>query len=105
MNDQTKPDLLLRSQQYELAEDAGTNPTANPTMGEIIASRLSRRDIMRGALAVTAANAAIVPRALETARAQTAAPAPAQTGSTTPSFNFREIAAGITWPKAMMPTS
>ncbi len=49
MNDHVKPDPLLRSQRYELSEDAGTNPTSNPTMGEIIAARLSRRDIMRGA--------------------------------------------------------
>ncbi len=94
MNEQIKPELLLRSQQYELSEDSGTNPTGNPTMGEIIATRLSRRDIMRGALAVTAANAAIVPLALEKAQAQTATPASAQAGNTTPSFNFKEIAAG-----------
>lgn len=96
MNEQMKPEeLLLRSQQYELSEDAGANPSANPTMGEIIATRLSRRDIMRGALAVTATTAAIVPLALETARAQTQASAVgASSGNTTPSFNFREIAAG-----------
>jgi hypothetical protein len=95
MSETLKTDpLLLRSQQYELSEDAGTNASANPTMGEIIAQRLSRRDIMRGALAVTAANAAIVPLALETARAQTATPASATQANTTPSFNFKEIAAG-----------
>jgi uncharacterized protein len=96
MNEQVKPeDLLLRSQQYELSEDAGTNPSDNPTMGEIIATRLSRRDIMRGALAVTATTAAIVPLALETARAQTqAAAAGVAPANTTPSFNFKEIAAG-----------
>jgi uncharacterized protein len=96
MNEQIKPaNLLLRSQLYELSEDAGSNASANPTMGEIIAERLSRRDIMRGALAVTAANAAIVPLALDAARAQTTpASAPQVGANTTPSFNFKEIAAG-----------
>jgi len=94
MNEQIKPDILLRSQRYELSEDAGTNDSANPTMGEIIAARMSRRDVMRGALAVTAASAAIVPMALETAKAQTATPASAVGANTTPSFNFKEIAAG-----------
>ncbi len=80
-------DNLLRSQRFELEEDKGRNESANPTIGDVIAERLSRRDIMKGALAVTAANAAIVPLALETARAQ----APT---NPTPSFNFKEVAAG-----------
>jgi uncharacterized protein len=82
----TDDSRLLRSQRYELAEDEGSNTSNNPTMGDMIAARLSRRDIMKGALAVTAATAAIVPLALETAEAQGA--------NTTPSFNFKEIAAG-----------
>jgi uncharacterized protein len=95
VNEQVKPDrILLRSQQYELAEDAGTNTSDNPTMGEIIAERLSRRDIMKGALAVTAISATIAPLAIEVAKAQTAASATVQTFNTTPSFNFKEIAAG-----------
>ena len=80
-------DKLLRSQRFELEEDEGRNPSSNPTIGDVIAERLSRRDIMKGALAVTAANAAIVPLALETARAQ----APA---NPTPSFAFKEVQAG-----------
>jgi uncharacterized protein len=78
--------LLLRSQRFELAEDAGANDSANPTMGDIIAQRLSRRDIVKGALAVAAVTSAIVPAAIEKAKANSA--------NTTPSFNFREIAAG-----------
>jgi len=95
MNERITPDqLLLRSQLYELSEDRGANASANPTMGEIIAARMTRRDIMRGALAVTAANAAIVPLALETARAQGATTASAAAANATPSFNFKEIASG-----------
>ena len=42
---------------YEESENAGTNSSANPTMGEIIAERFSRRDMLRGALAVAAIGA------------------------------------------------
>ena len=75
---------LPLSQQYERSEDAGTNESANPTMGDIIAERLSRRDLMKGALAVTAIGAAISPLAWIGARE-----ADAQTASTTPSFASR----------------
>jgi uncharacterized protein len=91
MSEEANSGHLLRSQRYELAEDIGSNLSVNPTMGEIIAEKLSRRDIMKGALAVTAATAAIVPLALEAARAQGS---PTGTANTTPSFNFKEIAAG-----------
>jgi uncharacterized protein len=76
----------LRSQRFEEAENAGTNDSANPTMGDIIAARMSRRDIIRGALATTAV-AAVLPAAIGD-------PASAQAANTTPSFNFKEIAAG-----------
>ena len=36
-------------QTFEQAEDAGRNVSANPTMGEVIAARYNRRDLMRGA--------------------------------------------------------
>ena len=71
----------------ENAEDIGSNPSGNPTMGDIIASRLSRRDVMRGALAVTAVSAAVSPAALLAACSGET--------TTTPSFSFAEISAGI----------
>jgi uncharacterized protein len=77
---------LLRSQLFEEAENAGTNDSANPTMGDIIAARMSRRDILKGALATTAV-AAVLPATISD-------PASAQAANTTPSFNFKEIAAG-----------
>lgn len=43
-----------RSQEAEASQDIGVNPSANPTIGDIIADRFSRRDIMRGALGVAA---------------------------------------------------
>src|SRR5262245_22922296 len=81
---------LSRSVQFEDAENIASNPSANPTMGDIIAERLSRRELMRGALAVSAITAAVSPLALAAAdRAQ------AQGANPTPSFNFKELAAGF----------
>ena len=78
----------LRSQQFEDAEDTAANTSQNPTMGEIIAERMSRRDLVRGLLAVSAITAIAQPLITNIeAQAQTAA-------NTTPTFNFKEIAAG-----------
>jgi uncharacterized protein len=41
-----------RNEAFEAAEDIGCNPSAGPTMGDIIARRFGRRDMMRGSLAV-----------------------------------------------------
>jgi uncharacterized protein len=76
----------LRSQRFEEAENEGSNTSANPTMGEIIAERMSRRDLVKGILAVGAITATITPIAIKEAAAQSV--------NTTPTFNFKEIAAG-----------
>jgi hypothetical protein len=76
-----------RSVAFEESENAGSNMSANATLGDVIAERLSRRDLMRGVLAVTAIGASISPFALA-ARAQSGP------GSSTPSFNFKELSAG-----------
>jgi secreted PhoX family phosphatase len=52
-----------RSVQFEEAEDTSTNASANATMGEIVAERLSRRDLAKGILAVSAMTAAVSPLA------------------------------------------
>ena len=81
---------LPLSVQFEEAENCSTNLSANVTMGDIIARRLSRRDLVKGMLAVSAMTAASAPLALltsETARAQAA--------NTTPSFNFKEVISGV----------
>ncbi|GBD50094.1 PhoX family protein [Methylopila sp. Yamaguchi] len=72
----------------EDAENVGRNSSANPTLGEIIAARFSRRDLMRGALAATAIAATISPRALDAAGAASAAEPASR-------FDFKEIEAGI----------
>ena len=80
---------LPLSVQYEESENAGTNASRNPTMGDIIAERYSRRDLMRGVLAVSAISTVVTPlTALVTRQAQAAAE------NTTPSFDFKEVMAG-----------
>ncbi len=46
------------------SENVGRNPTDNPTIGDIIAARLDRRDILKGALGVAAIAATVSPLAL-----------------------------------------
>jgi secreted PhoX family phosphatase len=87
MTHREKPDHLTRSIRAELAEDNGSNSSRNDTMGDIIARRYSRRDVMRGSLAVAAISATVSPLAMiaaKTARAE---------GS--PRFVFDEVPAGV----------
>jgi secreted PhoX family phosphatase len=77
------------SQQFEASEDCSDNASPNPTMGDLIAARWSRRDIMRGALAATAIATLASPMAMLAAgEARVAANA-------TPSFDFSELEAGF----------
>ena len=64
-----------------------TQPTDNPTMGDLIAARLGRRDLMKGLLAATALTM-VLPPAL---RALTGAADAAETSS----FGFTEIQHGV----------
>ncbi|MFH6781692.1 MULTISPECIES: PhoX family protein [Methylobacterium] len=81
----TQPSLN-RSQQAEAAEDAGSNPSPNPTLGEVVARRFDRREILRGglagSLAVAAISATLGPRAVAAAE------------SAPETFPFRELPAG-----------
>jgi secreted PhoX family phosphatase len=79
----------LRSSELEDSGDVGVNPTHNPTMGEIIASRFNRRDLLRGSLAVAAISATVGHRALA------ANEQPAKRASNPISFDFKEIEAGV----------
>lgn len=74
-------------------EDIQTNQTATPGIGDVIAERLHRRDLIGGALA-GAVLAAALPRdfaSASPAQAQ-AAPAAAPPGS---AFSFKEVTAGV----------
>ena len=75
---------------FEQAEDTSANRSTNPTMGDVIAERLSRRDLGKGLLAVAAVSATVSPIALAAATQGRA-----ETINTTPSFNFKEVPAGV----------
>jgi uncharacterized protein len=84
MNDQTP---VFRTSLLEENEGPGHNPTDNPTMGELIAARFSRRGFLKGSLAVSAIAATVSPMALilaDDARAETKS-----------AFSFEEVEVGI----------
>lgn len=80
-------DIKTPTDLREETEDAGRNASANPTMGDIINRRFSRRSFLQGSLAVSAIAATVSPLALMTAdeaRAEGVA-----------TFDFEEIEAGV----------
>ncbi len=77
---------LNSSQLRELSEDDGRNASNNPTLGDVIATRLARRDILKGALGVAAMAATVSPLAIIAADK-------ANAGATR--FSFKEVAAGV----------
>jgi secreted PhoX family phosphatase len=80
-------DKLTRARAYEESEDIGCNPSDNPTIGDVIAIRLGRRDLLKGALGVATIAATVSPLALAAAgRAQ---------AETAGRFRFDEIEAGV----------
>ncbi|QKD00875.1 PhoX family protein [Mesorhizobium loti] len=87
MTDHRSPDSRFRTSQLEENDGPAVNPTDNRTMGEIIAARFSRRDFLRGSLAVSAIAATVSPLALVAADDARAAEGSA--------FKFDELQAGI----------
>ena len=83
MNDQS----IFPTSQLEQADGEGHNATSNPTMGEIISARFSRRGFLQGSLAISAIAATVSPLALLSASSAQAAGASA--------FSFKEVEAGI----------
>ena len=80
-------ETIFKTSQLEENDGPGQNPTDNRTMGEIIASRFSRRGFLKGSLAVSAIAATVSPVALMLADEARAA-----SGS---AFNFDEVEAGV----------
>ena len=78
--------MLTRAQACEESENFGSNPSDNPSIGDLIAARYHRRDFLKGALGVAAITATVGPLAL-------AAAPKAQAAGT--SFPFKEVAAGV----------
>lgn len=68
-------------------EDVATNTTANATIGDVVAERLNRRDLIRGGLA-GAVLAAALPEGF-----MAATPAEAKTPRS--AFSFKEVKAGV----------
>ncbi|WP_047456370.1 PhoX family phosphatase [Rhizobium rhizogenes] len=82
----TQKDIFPTSQ-LEDADGEGHNSTDNPTMGEIIGRRFSRRGFLQGSLAVSAIAATVGPLALVSAEKARAAGGSA--------FAFKEVEAGV----------
>ncbi|WP_454850226.1 PhoX family protein [Rhizobium binxianense] len=78
---------IFPTSQLEDAGGDGHNRTDNPTMGEIISKRFSRRGFLQGSLAVSAIAATVSPLALVTAEKARAAGGSA--------FSFTEVEAGV----------
>src|SRR5262249_11864961 len=68
-------------------ESDGRNPTDNPTLGDVIAARFGRRDLVKGALGVAAIAATVSPLALAAATEANAQAAASR-------FVFKELEAG-----------
>lgn len=83
----------FRTSLLEEAEGNGSNPTANPTMGELISLRFSRRGLLKGSLAVSAIASTVGPLALLTAKKAQATASTASTGGS--AFTFVEVEAGV----------
>ncbi|WP_029006818.1 PhoX family protein [Azospirillum halopraeferens] len=73
---------------FEAGEDIGSNPTTNPTLGDVINARFGRRDLMRGMLATAAAGALLGPSLMAVSREAAAA-------AGKPTFSFTEIQHGV----------
>lgn len=78
-----EPSALAR----EAHEDAPTNPSAAPTLGDVVALRFGRRDLLKGLVGVTAIAATLGPQALRSAQAAPAGAAPEDR------FRFPELTA------------
>lgn len=89
VNESSVRETVNRTELREATQDIGANSSGNPTMGDIINRRFSRRGFLGGSLAVTAIGATVSPLALFAARE---AKASEGAGSL---FNFAEVTAGV----------
>ncbi|MEF9601439.1 PhoX family phosphatase [Paracoccus sp. PXZ] len=78
---------IFRTSKLEEADGPGLNPTGNPTMGDIIAARFSRRGFLKGSMASAAIAATVSPIAILAADEARAGAASA--------FDFPEVEAGV----------
>jgi uncharacterized protein len=79
--------MPMQTQDLEESEDIGRNPSDAPTIGDVIAARFNRRDMLKGALGVAAIAATVSPLALAAAE---------RAEADTPSrYRFDEVEAGV----------
>jgi hypothetical protein len=81
------PEIENLTDRREALEDVSQNCSPNPTMGDIINHRFSRRSFMAGSLAVAAISTTVSPLAILTADDARA--------NSLSSFDFKEIEAGV----------
>lgn len=84
----TEPEIENLTDRREALEDISQNCSTNPTMGDIINRRFSRRSFMAGSLAVAAISTTVSPLAILTAE-------DARANGHLSSFDFTEIEAGV----------
>lgn len=86
-----------RSEYFESLEDVPVNPSSEPTLGDVINARFSRRSLLKGALGVTAlgALAASPLAALADSHGATAEPTDTDPDGDASRFGFTEIAHGV----------
>jgi secreted PhoX family phosphatase len=90
MNDDSQYESTFGASLLEHEDAEPRNPTENPTMGELISQRFSRRGLLKGALAVSAISATVGAAALATAEE-----AKAESGANGSAFAFKEVEAGV----------
>lgn len=88
MTEDTHHESPFGASMLEHDDAAPVNPTDNPTMGELISQRFSRRGLLKGALAVSAISATVGTLALETA-------GEAKAQATKSAFDFKEVEVGV----------
>ena len=44
---------LSRTEAFQRSDDVPSNPTSNPTIGDVLAARFGRRDLLKGLLGTT----------------------------------------------------
>ncbi|MCV9939385.1 PhoX family phosphatase [Boseaceae bacterium BT-24-1] len=88
MTEETQYESTFGASMLEHDDAPPQNHSANPTMGELIGQRFSRRGLLKGALAVSAISATVGAAALATAEE-----AKAQAKGS--AFSFKEIEAGV----------
>ncbi|MEL6766130.1 MAG: PhoX family phosphatase [Pseudomonadota bacterium] len=79
------PEICNKAEAFEAFDDIPTNPNLGNTIGDVINRRYGRRDVLRGALAVSATTALFGSTALTAGKAQAA----------TGRFDFAELASGV----------